>query len=155
DISLQIAVVRLTTLGAGDRIRADKDFSIQQGVSRFSSGAMDGKKESPSRFRSLRDSVTQITKRLAEGNTDVGSRNDEHIREVEKLRVQIQSMEEEIRRLYQSRYQLEQATKQNEKLVTTLQEAKAHIESLRAEVEKLTAPPSAYAIFSSLNTDGT
>jgi proteasome-associated ATPase len=155
DISLQIAVVRLTTLGTGDRIRADKDFSIQQGVSRFSSGAMDGKKESPGRFRSLRDSVTQITKRLAEGNTDVGSRNDEHVREVEKLRVQIQSMEEEIRRLYQSRYQLEQATKQNEKLVTTLQEAKAHIESLRAEVEKLTAPPSAYAIFSSLNSDGT
>ena len=116
---------------------------------------MDGKKESQSRFRSLRDSVTQITKRLAEGNTDVGSRNDEHVREVEKLRVQIQSMEEEIRRLYQSRYQLEQATKQNEKLVTTLQEAKAHIESLRAEVEKLTAPPSAYAIFSSLNSDGT
>ena len=116
---------------------------------------MDGKKDSPSRFRSLRDSVTQITNRLVEGNRDVASRNDEHIREVEKLRVQIQSMEEEIRRLYQSRYQLEQATKQNEKLVATLQEAKAHIETLRGEVEKLTAPPSAYAIFSSLNTDGT
>ncbi|NWF72327.1 MAG: proteasome ATPase [Nitrospirae bacterium] len=116
---------------------------------------MDGKKESPSRFRSLRYSVTQLTKRLAEGNRDVPSRNDEHIREVEKLRVQIQSMEEEIRRLYQSRYQLEQATKQNEKLVATLQEAKTHIEALRAEVEKLTAPPSAYGIFSSLNTDGT
>lgn len=116
---------------------------------------MDGKKESPSRFRSLRDSVTQITKRLTEGETDVAPRNDEHIREVEKLRVQIQSMEEEIRRLYQSRYQLDQATKQNEKLVSTLQEAKSQIEALRAEVEKLTAPPSAYAIFSSLNEDGT
>jgi proteasome-associated ATPase len=116
---------------------------------------MDGKKDSPSRFRSLRDSVTQITKRLTEGEADVAQRNDEHIREVEKLRVQIQSMEEEIRRLYQSRYQLDQATKQNEKLVTTLQEAKAQIEALRAEVEKLTAPPSAYAIFSSLNDDGT
>jgi proteasome-associated ATPase len=85
----------------------------------------------------------------------VAQRNDEHVREVEKLRVQIQSMEEEIRRLYQSRYQLDQATKQNEKLVTTLQEAKVQIEALRAEVEKLTAPPSAYAIFSSLNADGT
>jgi proteasome-associated ATPase len=116
---------------------------------------MDGKKESPSRFRSLRDSVTHITKRLTEGEAGVAQRNDEHIREVEKLRVQIQSMEEEIRRLYQSRYQLDQATKQNEKLVTTLQEAKVQIEALRAEVEKLTAPPSAYAIFSSLNTDGT
>jgi proteasome-associated ATPase len=81
-------------------------------------------------------------------------RNDEHAREVDKLRVQIQSMEEELRRLSQSRYQLDQATKQNEKLVSTLQEAKAQIESLRAEVEKLTAPPSTYAIFSSLNTDG-
>lgn len=116
---------------------------------------MDGKKESPSRFRSLRDSVTHITKRLTEGEAGVAQRNDEHIREVEKLRVQIQSMEEEIRRLYQSRYQLDQATKQNEKLVTTLQEAKVQIEALRAEVEKLTAPPSAYAIFSSLNSDGT
>jgi proteasome-associated ATPase len=116
---------------------------------------MAGKKESPSRFRSLRDSVTHITKRLTEGETDVAQRNDEHTREVEKLRVQIQSMEEEIRRLYQSRYQLDQATKQNETLVTTLQEAKVQIEALRAEVEKLTAPPSTYAIFSSLNTDGT
>ena len=116
---------------------------------------MDGKKESPSRFRSLRDSVTHIRKRLTEGETDVAQRNDEHVREVEKLRVQIQSMEEEIRRLYQSRYQLDQATKQNEKLVTTLQEAKVQIEALRAEVEKLTAPPSAYGIFSSLNADGT
>ncbi len=116
---------------------------------------MDGKKESPSRFRSLRDSVTHITKRLTEGETDVAQRNDEHVREVEKLRVQIQSMEEEIRRLYQSRYQLDQATKQNEKLVATLQEAKSQIEALRTEVEKLTAPPSAYAIFSGLNADGT
>jgi proteasome-associated ATPase len=152
---LQDAVVRLTTPGTDDRIRADKDFSIQLGVSLFSSGAMDGKKESPSRFRSLRDSVSHITKRLTEGEMGVAQRNDEHVREVEKLRVQIQSMEEEIRRLYQSRYQLDQATKQNEKLVTTLQEAKVQIEALRAEVEKLTAPPSAYAIFSSLNADGT
>jgi proteasome-associated ATPase len=112
-------------------------------------------KGSPSRLRSLRDSVKHITKRLSEGDPDVIHRNDEHNREIEKLRVQIQSMEEEIRRLYQSRYQLDQANKQNEKLVTTLQEAKAQIEALRAEIEKLTAPPSTYAIFSSLNQDGT
>jgi len=85
----------------------------------------------------------------------VTHKNDEQAREVEKLRIQIQSMEEEIRRLYQSRYQLEQTTKQNEKLVATLQEAKSQIETLRAEVEKLTAPPSTYGIFSSLDTDGT
>ncbi len=116
---------------------------------------MTDKKGSPSRFRSLRDSVKHITKRLSEGEADVMHRNDEQARETEKLRVQIQSMEDEIRRLYQSRYQLDQATKQNEKLVSTLQEAKAQIEALRAEVEKLTAPPSTYAIFSSVNADGT
>jgi proteasome-associated ATPase len=112
-------------------------------------------KEGPSRLRSLRESVTKIAKRVADGEATVIHRNDEHAREMEKLRVQIQSMEEEIRRLYQSRYQLEQATKQNDKLVATLQEAKAQIEALRAEVEKLTAPPSSYGIFSKLNGDGT
>ncbi|MBX9661664.1 MAG: proteasome ATPase [Nitrospiraceae bacterium] len=116
---------------------------------------MADKKSGSSRIRSLRDSVKQITKRLSEGKADVISKNDDHAREVEKLRVQIQSMEEEIRRLYQSRYQLDHATKQNDKLVATLQEAKAQIEALRAEIEKLTAPPSSYAIYSSMNADGT
>lgn len=116
---------------------------------------MADKKSGSSRIRSLRDSVKKITKRLSEGKADVISKNDDHAREVEKLRVQIQSMEEEIRRLYQSRYQLDQATKQNDKLVSTLQEAKAQIGALRAEIEKLTAPPSSYAIYSSLNPDGT
>jgi len=96
-----------------------------------------------------------MTKRLSDGDGAMIHKNDEHAREVDKLRVQIQSMEEEIRRLYQSRHQLDQANKQNEKLVSTLQEAKAQIEALRSEVEKLSAPPSSYAIFSSMNEDGT
>ena len=126
-------------------------ISIEQGF-RLSTSDSHGRQErSPGRFRSFRDSVKQITKHLSEGETDRDTKNDEHAREVEKLRIQIQSMEEEIRRLYQSRYQLDQATKQNEKLVATLQEAKSQIEALRAEVEKLTAPPSTYGIFSSLN----
>lgn len=112
-------------------------------------------KGQPNRLRSLRDSVKKITKRLSEGDGEMIQKNDEHAREVDKLRVQIQSMEEEIRRLYQSRHQLDQANKQNEKLAATLQEAKAQIEALRTEVEKLTAPPSSYAIFSSMNADGT
>lgn len=112
-------------------------------------------KSQPNRLRSLRDSVKKITTRLSEGEGEMIHKNSEQARELDKLRVQIQSMEEEIRRLYQSRYQLDQATKQNEKLVATLQDAKAQIEALRAEVEKLTAPPSSYAIFSSLNEDGT
>ncbi len=112
-------------------------------------------KGSSDRLRSFRDSVKRLTQSLSDGDGVVTHKNDEHAREVEKLRTQIQSMEEEIRRLYQSRYQLEQTTNQNEKLVATLQEAKSQIEALRAEVEKLTAPPSTYGIFSSLDTDGT
>jgi proteasome-associated ATPase len=82
-------------------------------------------------------------------------KHDEQGLELEKLRIQIQSMEEEVRQLHHSRYQLELANRQNDKLAATLQEAKAQIEALRAEVDKLTAPPSTYAIFSSLNDDKT
>lgn len=112
-------------------------------------------KNQQTRLRSLRDSVKKITKRLSERNAGMMHKNDEHAGETDRLREQIQSMEEEIRRLYQSRYQLEQVNKQNERLVAALQEAKTQIETLRAEVDKLTAPPSSYAIFSSLNEDGT
>ncbi len=112
-------------------------------------------KRTPSRLSSLRDSVKKLTERLSDGEQEPVRKNDEHSRETEKLRIQIQSMEEELRQLYHSRYQLEQAYKQNEKLSATLQEAKAQIEALRAEVDKLTAPPSTYAIFSSLNSDST
>lgn len=112
-------------------------------------------RKNPSRLRSIRDSVKKITDRLSDGETDTVRKSDDTNREVERLRAQIQSLEEELRRLYQSRYQLEQANKQNEKLVATLQEAKSQIEALRAEVDKLTAPPSSYAIFSSVNTDDT
>src|SRR5215210_7276965 len=52
-------------------------------------------KSQSSRLRSLRDSVKKITKRLSEGDADVIHKNDEHAREVDKLRVQIQSMEDE------------------------------------------------------------
>jgi proteasome-associated ATPase len=107
------------------------------------------------RLRSFRESVQKITKRLSEKDPALVQKHDEHSREIEKLRVQIQSMEEEIHRLYQSRYQLEQANRHNEKLAATLQEAKAQIEALRAEIDKLTAPPSTFAIFSSVNDDGT
>jgi proteasome-associated ATPase len=82
-------------------------------------------------------------------------RAEEYERELEKLHVQIASMEQEVRDLRQSRVQLEQAYKQNEKLVAALQEAKQQIEALKVEVEKLSAPPSTYGIYSSANDDGT
>ena len=112
-------------------------------------------KRSTSRLSSLRESVKKLSQCLSDGDGDAVKKNDEHSREIEKLHIQIQSMQEELRQLHQSRSQLEQANKQNEKLSATLQDAKAQIQALRAEVEKLTAPPSTYAIFSSMNDDAT
>ena len=112
-------------------------------------------KRSPGRLNSLRDSVKKITERLSDGDSSMMKKNDDYVREMEKLRVQIQSMEVELRQLHHSRHQLEQVARQNEKLAATLQDAKGQIEALRAEVDKLTAPPSSYGIFSSLNGDET
>lgn len=112
-------------------------------------------KRNPSRLSTIRESVKRITERLSDGELSIVKKHDEEALELEKLRIQIQSMEEEVRQLHHSRYQLELANRQNDKLAATLQEAKAQIEALRAEVDKLTAPPSTYAIFSSLNDDKT
>ena len=107
------------------------------------------------RFHSLRKTVKRFTDPLAENEPTMNKQIEEYERSLEKLHVQIQSMEEELRQLRSSRAQLEQAYKQNEKLAGTLHEAKAQIEALRTEVDKLTHPPSGYGIFSSRNEDGT
>jgi proteasome-associated ATPase len=112
-------------------------------------------KRGQGRLSAFRASVKKITQRLSDGDVDAVQKKDEHSREVEKLQIQIETMQDELRQLYQSRSQLDHAHKQNEKLTATLQEAKAQIQALRAEVEKLTAPPNTYAIFSSMNDDST
>lgn len=96
-------------------------------------------------------------KRLSEqfGGSDSEAKVIEYEREIEKLLVQVASMEQELKELRQSRTQLDQAFKQNEKLTAALLEAKNHIEALKMEVEKLTTPPASYAIFSGVNSDGT
>ncbi len=63
---------------------------------------------------------------------------------------------ETLRRRYeQSRTQVRDAERQNEKLVAMLQEAKQQIELLKEEVDKLCAPPNTYGIFTRANKDGT
>ncbi len=63
---------------------------------------------------------------------------------------------ESIRRRYQlSREQINDAERQNERLVHTLQEAKQQIELLKEEVDKLCAPPNSYGVFAQPNKDGT
>ncbi len=73
--------------------------------------------------------------------------------ELEKLRGELQSLEHEVRNVSDARIKLRQSQEHNERLKASLREAKAHIETLRAEVASLTAPPSSYALFCSLNDD--
>lgn len=87
-----------------------------------------------------------------------GSESDDALgyrREIDRLQQQVRLIEDELRKTEHSKDQLDQAHRQNEKLILALQEAREQIEALRQEVEKLTAPPSSFAVFSDANTDGT
>ena len=112
-------------------------------------------KKGSGRLDSLRNTVRKLTDKLSENDPPMDKQFQEYEREIEKLHVQVRSMEEELRQLHLARSQADQAYKQNEKLAAALHEAKVQIEALRTEVEKLTAPPSSYGTFSSLNSDGT
>jgi proteasome-associated ATPase len=99
--------------------------------------------------------------------------NDDEALEAGELRRQIQFLEEETallrrrlqdsprqvrvleERLLETKGQLAQALSQNERLAATLREAREQILALKEEVEKLTAPPSGYGVFLSVNDDGT
>src|SRR5438270_2680221 len=111
-------------------------------------------KKAPGRLSSIRNTVKKLTERLSDEHSEEGGMQDEQ-RENEKLLVQIRSLEDEVRRLSQARTQLEHAHKQNDRLTEALQEAKSRIEAMRMEVEKLTAPPASYGIYSSANDDET
>src|SRR5919108_2597235 len=102
---------------------------------------------------------------------DPGARHLE--REVHELQTQLKFLEEEtslLRRrlrdapgqvkiledkLAETRSQLAQALSQNDRLAATLREAREQIVALKEEVEKLTAPPSGFGTYLSLNEDGT
>ncbi len=63
---------------------------------------------------------------------------------------------EALKRRYEiTKDQLYEAEKQNEKLVTALQDAKTQIDALKEEVDKLCAPPNTYGVFQHSNKDGT
>ena len=64
----------------------------------------------------------------------------EYEREIEKLQVQVNAMEEELRQTRQARGHLEQAFRQNEKLTGALTEARNRIEALKVEVENSRRP---------------
>jgi proteasome-associated ATPase len=81
-----------------------------------------------------------------------GSDSEEFRRRLDRLVAEFESL----RRRYQlAREQCSDAERQNERLVSVLQEAKQQIELLKEEVDKLCAPPNNYGIFARANKDGT
>ena len=111
-------------------------------------------KKTPGRLSSIRNTVKKLTERLSDEHSEESGMQEEQ-REKEKLLVQLRSLEEEVRRLHHIQSQLEQAHKQNDRLTEALQDAKARVEAMRMEVEKLTAPPCTYGIYTSANEDET
>lgn len=85
-----------------------------------------------------------------------GMSNSEKSRvELDRLRRQVQSVEGAVKELYDVRLQLNRAHTQNERLTAILHETRIQVEGLRAEVEKLTAAPSTFGIYSHANPDNT
>ena len=67
----------------------------------------------------------------------------------------LQELQETSRRLDAAAEQLEHAHQQNERLVAALHQAKEQIAALRAEVDKLAAPPSSYGTVLQTHPEGT
>ncbi len=114
---------------------------------------MSESKKNQEKTGSLRGAMKKISEQLSGGNSQ--TKLVEYEREIEKLTVEIGSLEHELRELRTYRPLLDQAFKQNERITAALEEAKKHIEGLKKEVEKLTAPPSSYAIYCGPEKDGT
>ena len=125
------------------------------------------------RLSSFRKTVRRLSGQFSKGEASFLKRITECETEIEELQTQVKALEEEafhLRRrleqaprefeflrlkLSQSREQLNVAHQRNERLVAALQSAKEQIQALKEEVDKLTAPPSSYGIYSSVNEDGT
>lgn len=113
---------------------------------------MNESKKGSGRLNPFKNTVKKLSDQLSPGKL---KQAEEYELEIEELQHQIRLLEEEAFQLRQSRRHLDQAYHQNEKLVTTLQEARTRIEAMKAEIDKLTAPPNPYGYFSGLNDDGT
>lgn len=125
------------------------------------------------KLSSLRKTMRKLSEQIPKSDTSYQRKLSQYEDEIEALQAQVKSLEEEIyhlrrrldqtpkefeflrSKLDQSREQLSQAHHQNERMVQTMQQAKEQLNTLREEVERLSAPPSSYGTFSSMNQDGT
>jgi len=98
--------------------------------------------------RSQRDEIEDLRNALRLFGAD----SPEFRRRLDRMLAEHEAMR---RRYHLTREQFADAERQNERLVSVLQEAKQQIELLKEEVDKLCAPPNNYGIFTRANKDGT
>jgi proteasome-associated ATPase len=102
---------------------------------------------------------------IAISQDDVERRISQYDREVQELRGQVKLLEEELaltrrrldaaprqihtleKRLQETSAELDSARDNNDRMATTLREARTQLVELKAEVEKLSQPPASYGVF--------
>jgi len=107
--------------------------------------------DEPGREGSPRDDIEDMDA-LRDALRFLGPESGELVRRLERI---LMDYELQRQRYERARQQLYDAEQQNEKLVSTLQDAKQQIELLKQEVDKLCAPPNTYGLFERSNKDGT
>ncbi len=117
-----------------------------------SPGGRPGEPAEPDAERSGSRSYQDEVDDLQDAVRVFGSNSAEFRRQLDRMLAEFESL----RRRYQlTREQFTDAERQNERLVSALQEAKQQIELLKEEVDKLCSPPNNYGVFMRANKDGT
>jgi len=92
------------------------------------------------------------TESLRDALRFLGPESGDLVRRVERLLMEYDLLRQRYDRARRQQYDAE---RQNEKLVSALQDAKQQIDLLKEEVDKLCAPPNTYAVFERMNKDNT
>jgi proteasome-associated ATPase len=129
--------------------------------------------ESETKLNSLRKTMRKISGQFPTTEAAAQKVILQYELDIENLQAQVKALEEEMlhlrrrleqtpkefeflrTKLGQSREQLDRAQQQNERLVSALSQAKEQIAALRAEVDKLAAPPATYGTVLQTHDAGT
>jgi proteasome-associated ATPase len=129
--------------------------------------------DSETRLNALRKTMRKLSGQLPKDDDPYEKTIGHYEMDIEGLQAQVKALEEEMfhlrrrleqtpkefeflrNKLSQSREQLDHGHQQNERLVAALHQAKEQIAMLRAEVDKLAAPPASYGTFLAAHPEGT
>ena len=129
--------------------------------------------ESEPKLNSLRKTMRKISGQFPATEAAAQKAIAQYELDIENLQAQVKALEEEMlhlrrrleqtpkefeflrNKLGQSREQLDRAQQQNDRLVSALTQAKDQIAALRAEVDKLAAPPASYGTVLQAHDEGT